>query len=80
VASGVQMALRIRQGLLRLWVVLSVLWIGGVSVVTWRSLPTEYELTKGAFLSNLLASQHLTRANSPALRGEKTLSPALKSR
>jgi hypothetical protein len=40
------MALRIRRGLSRLWIALSVLWIGGVGVVTWRSLPTKYELTK----------------------------------
>ena len=41
------MVLRVARGLLRLWLFLSVLWIGGVGVVTWRSLPTEYELTKG---------------------------------
>jgi hypothetical protein len=33
------MALRIARGLFRLWLVLSVLWIGGVGVVTWRTLP-----------------------------------------
>jgi hypothetical protein len=33
------MALRVVRGLFRLWLVLSVLWIGGVGVVTWRTLP-----------------------------------------
>jgi hypothetical protein len=35
------MALRVARGLFRLWLVLSVLWIGGVAVVTWRSLPED---------------------------------------
>jgi predicted nucleic acid-binding protein len=30
------MALRVLRGLFRLWLVLSVLWIGGVAVITWR--------------------------------------------
>ena len=29
------MALRVARGLFRLWLILSVLWIGGVGVVTW---------------------------------------------
>ena len=33
------MAFRIARGLFRLWLVLSVLWIGGVGVVTWYRLP-----------------------------------------
>jgi hypothetical protein len=33
------MALRVARGLFRLWLVLSVLWIGGMGVVTWRTLP-----------------------------------------
>jgi hypothetical protein len=33
------MALRVGRGLFRLWLVLSVLWIGGVGVVTWRTFP-----------------------------------------
>jgi hypothetical protein len=35
------MALRIARGLIRLWLVLSVLWIGGVGVATWWTLPVE---------------------------------------
>jgi hypothetical protein len=31
------MALRVARGLSRLWLILSVLWIGGVGVVTWRT-------------------------------------------
>jgi hypothetical protein len=31
------MALRVARGLFRLWLVLSVLWIGGVGYVTWRT-------------------------------------------
>jgi hypothetical protein len=34
------MALRVARGLFRLWLVLSVLWIGGVGYVTWQTLPT----------------------------------------
>ena len=35
------MALRVARGLFRLWLVLSVLWISGVGVVTWREFPEE---------------------------------------
>lgn len=35
------MALRLARGLFRLWLVLSVLWIGGVGVVTWLTFPEE---------------------------------------
>jgi hypothetical protein len=35
------MALRVARGLFRLWLVLSVLWIGGVGVVTWRTFPVD---------------------------------------
>jgi cell division septal protein FtsQ len=31
---------RVARGLFRLWLVLSVLWIGGVGVVAWQSFPT----------------------------------------
>jgi hypothetical protein len=33
------MALRVALGLFRLWVVASVLWVGGVGVVTWLAFP-----------------------------------------
>jgi hypothetical protein len=33
------MALRVARGLFRLWLVLSVLWFGGVDYVTWRDFP-----------------------------------------
>jgi hypothetical protein len=33
------MGLRVARGLFRLWLVLSVLWIGGVGVVTWHTFP-----------------------------------------
>ena len=35
------MALRVARGLFRVWLVLSVLWIGGVGVVTWWTLPQD---------------------------------------
>jgi len=35
------MALRVARGLFRLWLVLSVLWIGGVGYVTWQTFPEE---------------------------------------
>jgi hypothetical protein len=31
----------IARGLFRLWLVLSLLWIGGVGVVTWRTFPED---------------------------------------
>jgi len=34
------MALRVARGLFRLWLVLSVPWIGGVGVVAWQNFPT----------------------------------------
>jgi hypothetical protein len=37
------MALRLARGLFRLWLVLTVLWIGGVGVATWRSFPIPIE-------------------------------------
>src|SRR5262245_45999431 len=33
------MALRLARGLFRLWLVLSVLWIGGVAIATWSRPP-----------------------------------------
>ena len=33
--------MRIGRGLLRLWLVLSVLWVGGVGVTTWWTLPLD---------------------------------------
>jgi hypothetical protein len=39
------MALRVARGLLRLWLVLSVLWIGGVAAVTWWTLPVDICVT-----------------------------------
>jgi hypothetical protein len=35
------MALRVTRGLFRLWLVLSVLWIGGVAVETWWTFPVK---------------------------------------
>lgn len=35
------MALRLGRGLFRLWLVLSVLWIGGVAATTWWTLPVD---------------------------------------
>jgi hypothetical protein len=31
------MALRVARGLFRLWLILSVLWIGGVGIAKWRT-------------------------------------------
>ena len=33
--------MRLARGLFRLWLVLSVLWIGGVGVTTWWTLPLD---------------------------------------
>jgi hypothetical protein len=37
------MALRVARGLFRLWLLLSVLWIGGVGAVTWWTFPVTPE-------------------------------------
>src|SRR6516165_196356 len=47
------MALRIARGLFRLWLVLSVLWIGGVAVVTWRTFPPEIPERRLPYLCEL---------------------------
>jgi hypothetical protein len=33
--------LRVARGLFRLWLVLSVLWIGGVGIMTWWTFPVD---------------------------------------
>jgi hypothetical protein len=33
--------MRVARGLFRLWLVLSVLWIGGVGLVTWQTFPVD---------------------------------------
>jgi hypothetical protein len=37
--KGCNMTLRVARGLFRLWLVLSVLWIGGVVIQTWSKPP-----------------------------------------
>ncbi len=37
------MALRLRRGLFRLWLVLSVAWIGVVTVIVWQNPPSTSE-------------------------------------
>jgi hypothetical protein len=39
------MTLRVVRGLFRLWLVLSVLWIGGVAALTWWTLPVDICVT-----------------------------------
>jgi hypothetical protein len=39
------MALRVARGLFRLWLVLSVLWIGGVATMTWWTWPVDICVT-----------------------------------
>jgi hypothetical protein len=39
------MAVRVARGLFRLWIIVSVLWIGGVAVVTWWTLPVDLCVT-----------------------------------
>jgi hypothetical protein len=46
-ATGEVMTLRIARGLFRLWLILSVLWIGGVGYVTWQHFPIELSYTPG---------------------------------
>src|SRR6266545_2014516 len=60
--EGHHMALRVVRGLFRLWLVLSVLWIGGVGVMTWpafdpdaylegRPQPIRWSAAEAALLS-----------------------------
>jgi hypothetical protein len=39
------MAVRVARGLFRLWLVLSMLWIGGVGATTWWTLPVDLCVT-----------------------------------
>jgi hypothetical protein len=39
------MALRVARGLFRLWLVLSVLWVGGVATMTWWTWPVDICVT-----------------------------------
>jgi hypothetical protein len=39
--SETKMALKFARGLFRLWLVFSVLWVGGVAITTWRTLPAD---------------------------------------
>ncbi len=33
--------MNIRQGMFRLWVALSIVWISGVAIATWRTFPVD---------------------------------------
>jgi len=55
------MALRVARGLFRLWLVLSVLWIGGVGIGTWRTL------TKDEFILPSTREEEVRRASFIAL-------------
>jgi hypothetical protein len=43
---GINMGVRVARGLFRLWVICSVLWIAGVSAVTWQTLPADWSQFK----------------------------------
>ena len=38
--------MRVARGLFRLWLVLSVLWIGGAGYVTWKDFPASYRVAE----------------------------------
>ena len=40
------MVLRVARGLFRLWLVLSVLWIGGVGIATWWTFPEDNPIVR----------------------------------
>lgn len=59
------MALRVARGLFRMWLVLSVVWIGGVGAVTWSDIrnpetltDTEVGLPPGKFDDLIIAGRH----------------------
>jgi hypothetical protein len=60
------MALRVARGLFRLWLVLSVLWIGGVGIVTWWTFPVDELVTPAP-------SSGVTTAPAPAFDPDKWL-------
>jgi hypothetical protein len=49
------MALRVARGLFRLWLVLSMVWVAGVGVHTWRTFPSyePYVYDSDTFLGEL---------------------------
>jgi hypothetical protein len=68
------MALRVARGLFRLWLVLSLLWIGGVGVVTWQTVPSPRFEKHGAVMRQELPSmEEANRAIEADNRANKAL-------
>jgi hypothetical protein len=67
------MALRFARGLFRMWLVLSVLWIGGVGITKWRTFvypelsvrKSKLRLQGRAFPEALLLTPSGRRTNAP---------------
>jgi hypothetical protein len=55
------MALRVARGLFRLWLVLSVLWIGGLGIVTWQHFPVDLSVTPGKPSAEFNPDEYLAR-------------------
>jgi hypothetical protein len=65
------MALRIARGLFRLWLVLSVLWIGGVGIAKWRAFSVDWiAVTQPGMFQYLIPKQNETK---PALDPDQYL-------
>jgi len=72
------MAWRVARGLFRLWLVLSVLWIGGVGVVTWRTFPVNdwiivHEVTDPELLKQLEAAPRMPMPEFDPSKPHKTV-------
>ncbi len=68
------MALRVARGLFRLWLVVSVLWIGGVGYVTWQSLPSpSFENHETVMRQRLPSMEEANRAIEADNRANKAI-------
>jgi hypothetical protein len=66
------MALRVARGLFRLWLVVSVLWIAGVGVVTWRTFPVIPEWATSPSICDLPVTNDQKILTVPGLHGSRS--------
>jgi hypothetical protein len=59
------MTLRVARGLFRLWVVLSVLWIAGLAIETWRTFPVDDWINPSTGTKRLLTDEEVGLGRNP---------------